>query len=194
MAWLVVLLISVSGCVAAPVDQAPTYSGAVPDFAGPWADYFTQMYVESDSDFVRAILEDELVTDQEYSEVYSLYRACDAALGIELGPEEPGGAATFTFPPELGSQAAVEADNECSKKSGHARVSGLYWAVRANPENLDHTTLLIDCLVEAGILERGYPRETFERDMMKFPYPWLHTVEDRETFNDCSTDPLGLLQ
>lgn len=188
-----IALLSVSGCAADPIEQHPTYSGVVPEFQGPWAQEFGRAYIDSDSDFARAILEDEVVTDQENSEAYSRYRECDAALGIELGPEEVGGGSTFKFPPELGSAAAVAADNECSMQSGQAFVSAMYWAIRTNPDNVDHTTLLIDCLIDVGILERGYPRDGFQRDVMHFPYPWLHTVEDREKFDACETDPLGLL-
>jgi hypothetical protein len=166
------------------------------DFTGPWAELFEDAYVRSDSEYVRAILKDEVITDQEYSETFERYRECDAALGITLGPVEPGGGGSFSIPPGMGSDGAVQADAQCSERTGEKWVGMLYWAVRANPENLDGLTILIDCLVNAGVVEPGYTPEDYHRDTMQEGpfFPFKDFKRDKPLYDACTTDPLGLLE
>ncbi len=165
------------------------------EFKGPWADDFEHSYATSDSEYVRAILEDEVITDQEYAETIARYRVCMTAAGLTVETYQPGGGGSFSFPPEMGADAAYAESEACSATSGERWVSMLYGAVRRNPEHLSELSILIQCFVDAGIVEAGYSREDYDRDARSGPtFPFKNPEHDKPLFDACTADPLGILQ
>ena len=175
------------GCGAEP-HTAP----AAPAFTGPYASDFTQAWDESDSDFVREVLRDERISDQEWAEVGTRITDCFSRNGVTfLGFEDDG---SYSIDPgSVDASRANELLAECEGDSGEDWIGYLRNQSLRNPENLDLDQLTADCLVDRRAVAPDYTVEDYRRDVESQGFPYLDPVAGPEIFAGCNRDPLGLL-
>lgn len=193
-----VLLLATEAC-GTPVDgtaSSSTYSGdETPSFSGPWAGAFTEAFAGTSAAFVRAILVDESVTDQELSETRDRFSECLTSFGItDITFDADGG---FSFnSPEGSERSAVEEDvSTCSAESGEDTVGALHSWVRRNPDNLDENTILAACLVRQEVVDPSFSAEDYAAADGNLPF--LDSVSagaGNAAFLICNSDPLGLFE
>ncbi|WP_345761105.1 hypothetical protein [Diaminobutyricibacter sp. McL0608] len=187
----VIALIAVlaSGCAT----HASGARAKPPSFAGPWAGEFADHYKEAESDFVREVLKDGKITDQEHREMTDRFRKCLASAGVTFTDFNPDGSMETTFAPSLGPDRANEAEVRCSREAGENLISSLYFWIKSNPDNLDEPTIMASCLVRKGVVPPVYSPEDFRRDSDTGSYPYVDKQSGDEAYTACASDPLGLI-
>lgn len=162
----------------------------MPEFSGPWAASFASWYETTESDTVRDVIGDEVVTDEELAETVAAFRQCLEAKGVRLTYHGFGGYGT-NFDPELGAERAHEVDAACSLATGHDIISSLYVDTHRNPENLDESQIVTDCLVDRKVVSAAFTKE----DLVSLgadDAPLLDAANGIAEFEQCLADPLGL--
>jgi hypothetical protein len=163
--------------------------------SGPWAQEFQQAYDAADASFMREVLRDGAVSDQEYSEVVARYTACMADLGITLKENPPSeGGFSYTFPPTISNENAHAAETRCSEQSGESVIGALYHLAKRNPQHLDENQIVYDCLLGTGTIDTSYTVEDFTADYVAQSFPFVDDPEAMGALATCDADPLGLLQ
>lgn len=179
------MLIVLSGCAAGDKPAAR-------DFPGPWGAEIAAMFNESTSDFVRGVLEDGTISDQEYAEMRDRYGSCLAESGISFDEFAPDGSAEVTFPPNVTPGSAHEAMGECSKSSGEYPIGALFAWMQRNPEHRDEDAIMAECLVLKGAVAAGYTAKDYALDTSSGSWPLLDESGGRDALEACIDDPLGL--
>lgn len=195
LAFLTSATLALTGCTAtAFTSPAASATPTAPRIEGPWAAEFTAEWQAATTDVERRILEDGVVTDQEYSEMTERFRACLADAGIEFGGFEPDGSYETTSTPGADQDAAHETVNDCSRTSGEDSVGLLYSWVNRNPEHLDDNAIVVQCLQDSGVVDRGYTAAEYSQDIELESYPFIVDVRTGlAAVEVCESDPLGLL-
>lgn len=197
-AWVIavaaaITLLTLSGCTtAAPTetdDAGAVESAPMPEFAGPYAAEFEEAWVGSDDPFVRGVLQDERISDQEWAEVGTRLGRCLESKGMTL-EEFP---ATGGYTSQIGSlsaDAANEASIACEIESGERWLNYLRNAAITNPENVDHAELMVACLLRADVVEPGYTEERFREDYMLEVFPFADPVQGDAALRACDLNPV----
>lgn len=184
-------LIFLTGCsTPSPTSDAPDPS--TPEFTGPYAEEFRSDYESASSDFVRAVLRDGQVTEQEYSEMQSLFAKCLATSGIVIKLNEDGSFNT-TAPKSMTNDTSHAITVRCSKESGEDVIGSLYSFVHRNPEHLDENTIMAACLVRQKVVSPDYSAKDFARDSPAGDFIFVDPTNGRKALETCSSDPLDLL-
>ncbi len=174
-----------AGCGAASPSSAAA-GGDMPAFSGPYAAELEQAWRESDSDFVRQVIADEVVSDQEWAELDTRMTECLARSGLEFGGFDDHG--TYTVgPSQLSGEALSRVVDACEINSGEVWVHALRLAMNANPENRPIAEIMTECLVRNGALSPGYSPEWFDRDSESMTFPFLNGGS--RIFWLCNDDP-----
>ena len=169
-------------------------TGEVPEFTGPWAGEFAAEYQRSESEFVRAVLRDGTITDQELAETRTKFSECLSAHGFTNIQFEQDGAFEFKAP-ESADQATVEEQvKSCSADSGEETLAALASWIRRNPENQDENTIMAACLVRKGAVGPAYSAEEYARSFETDVFPYLDPVTGPDALRACNADPLGLFE
>lgn len=177
--------IAIAGCAAQP---------PAPQFSGPWAAEFAEAYRTTNHEFVREVLSDGVVSDEEYAEMWSNFVGCLSDAGFTVSKVEPGGGYQTDLPASKTPDQAHETDIRCSEETGEPEISSLYWWVRQNPEHRDGDEVMIECLTKAGVLPPGYGVDDYASQKMTGHFEFTRSDEGFAAFNECAKDPLGLLQ
>ncbi|TXK18986.1 hypothetical protein [Homoserinibacter sp. GY 40078] len=185
---------SSGGFVPASGEGTAGATAPMPEFAGPHAAEFIEAWQETDSDFVRAVLADEVISDQEWAEVTTRIDACFARNGVEfLGFEPEGGYGVG--PSGHDGDEMQEIFAGCELESGEVPISRIRNSVLTNPEGLDFDELIVECLVDREVVPPGYTVDDFRRDEPSpESVPYLDPVGGREAYRECYNDPLDLLE
>lgn len=172
--------------------QDPSFTGPVPSFAGAWASEFTSAYRLTTTDFERLALDDESISDAEFSEMESTFNSCLEDQGLTFESFKPHGGYDFGLTqgitPEQGNRIA----DECSASSGVNTVGYLYFAMQRNPQNLDEATIMADCLVRSKVAPKGYTGADYLRDAPTMSFPSADGPEGAAALEACAADPLNL--
>lgn len=185
---------SATSSSSAATGAAGTVSGDIPSFTGPWAAEFAAEYRNTDSDFVRLILANENITDQELAEVRDRFTECLSAYGFSDVSFEDDGAFGFDAPEGSDSDVVNDQVLMCSVESGESSVGALHSLVRRNPERLDESTIMAACLVRKDAVDPSYGAEEYARDLPGASFPYLAGSAGQAAFQQCSADPLGLFE
>lgn len=188
-AGAVVAALMLSGCGSlVPANTANTErSAAPPAFSGPFAADLTAAWVESESDFVRAALDDQVVSDDEWRTLSARMASCldDAGIRFE-GFEEDG---TYSTSPILGSPQEIDATlTECENWSGERWLHPLRRSMSSNPSNAPFEDVMTECLVRNDLVPPDYSSEDFVRDNPSLNFPFMGTP-DEAAFWSCNSDP-----
>lgn len=185
----VVALLSASvlaACIA-PVDASPTEVVAMPDFTGPFAAEYEEAWHKSESSVARAVLEDGLIADQEWSEVLADLTDCLTEQGITLVEYRPDGSYEVSVG-DMDGDLANERMGGCERYSGEPWIGRLYRAQTDNPENIPDTQLLTECLIRNHAVPEDYTVEQYLEDAPDLAFPYLDE-HGPDTFAGCNADP-----
>ena len=175
-------------------DDGRTHSSEAPPFSGPWAAEFTSEYQEAESDFVRAVLEDEVITDQELSEMRDRFAECLSAYAITDVVLDDDGSVSLTYPDGADSDTVNDQVLGCSKESGELQIGALHSWIRRNPDNQDENTIMAACLVRKGVVDSSYGADEYAEDYADDDFPYTDPTAGETALLDCNADPLGLYE
>lgn len=185
-ATLVACACTLVACAGGPSAQIPE---------GPWGVEFQSAYDSVNDPFVRDVLQDGAVTEQEYAETVDRYSDCMADAGIALKENPPSeGGFSYTFPASISSDEAHAADTRCSEQSGEYVIGALYHFVKRNPQHLDENQIVYDCLIAAGAIDTSYTVDDFAEDYVSQSFPFAADEKSMKKLAGCDADPLGLLR
>ena len=157
-------------------------------FTGPFAGEFAQTWQNNEDAFIRGIIADQRITDQEWAEVVARMKACFESEGMSVKEYNPDGSYSF----ELGSHDA-ETGNRlatgCEESSGVAPVGRLRISMQTNPDNRDMDELMHECLVRVGAVPKSYGLDEYRRDNSTFSFPFV-TEGDKKYYDICAASPL----
>lgn len=175
------LVLALAGCGAAPSfpgGPAPAVSSSG-RFTGPWADLFDLTYAQSTSDDERAALDDEVVSAEEYAYFQAEILQCLDGLGVS-GSFTADGGLDYSKPKDVTDDDI----RRCNVDNG-IRVLALHDAVERNPEHLDETTIMLECLRRTGVVGDAYTASDLENGVD------LDSLGDSPDFGGCAADPLN---
>lgn len=184
VAVLAALLLT--GCTSVDRSAEPPADDA-PPFTGPYSKELETAWKDSTSEFLHAALEDETISDSEWSELGTEMGDCTAEHGIEFqGFSNDGGYSTG--PSDLSRKGQDEILDECEKSTGTYWIIGLRQSMTTNPENIPVEVIMTDCLVRNGAVDADYTKEQFLRDNPDLSFPFMGTPEE-QVFWACTKDP-----
>lgn len=182
---------TLAGCAASPEARAasdPIPRPAVPDFSGPFAAEYAEARSEADSDFMRAIVEDEKVSEDEWTQVESRVTSCFTEAGARFeGHDEDGGYAASKN--ELSSERMNEVMAACEISSGEHPIGYLWFSAQKNPQHLPWESIISECLIRNGVVAPGYTAQDFLEDNPTMSFPYLDPNTGPERFLACNNDP-----
>jgi hypothetical protein len=177
-----------TACVSTPHPPGDASRGApAPAFTGPYAAELEAAWRESDSDFVRSVVADEAVSDQEWAELGTRMTECLADAGLEFGGFRDDG--SYTVGPSLltGDDVTRVLDS-CERSTGELWLHALRMSMSSNPDNLPIHEVMTQCLIRNGAVEADYTKEQFAQDAPAQSFPFMGT--DKESvFWACNDDP-----
>lgn len=180
-------VLAATGCSAG--EESPEHP-----FDGPWGSEFASMHDESKSAFVRAVLEDGSISEQEFSEMKDRYASCLAKAQIVFSSFDRDGAAEVSFPPSVSADEAHRKMADCSTSSGESPIGALYAWIHRNPEHRDEDTIMAECLVRLQAVPPGYDAGQYAKDTSAGSWPFIDPDVGRARLEDCIADPLGLFE
>lgn len=189
---VVSVLVLLTGCSASPSDK-PLDSGAaalnIPD-SNPWKTELTEEFESSKVPFVRAALADGVIADSEWAEMQSRYSSCMGDLGLKVTPIGVDGAERIEPIGDEGTPPTDAEETACADESGHDVIGALYSFMRGNPNNEDPVGLLLQCLKDRGVVEKGVKLDQFKENHEDWDY--MNSLG--KDHDECADDPKGWLQ
>ncbi|UCR90073.1 hypothetical protein [Mycetocola spongiae] len=186
-----------SSCASMPpgssAGQQPREPINEPKFEGPWAAEFEDAYRTALSEDHRRALADGVVSEAEFAEVQNDFLECMRATGISITADNPGGGYDYTVPAGMGGDTSQEIDIRCAHESGESTVGALYHAIGKNPENLDEAKILAQCLVDRGLVEKGYNAARYNSQPVVYDDLIDQNIDNFKRTDECIQDPLGIL-
>lgn len=186
-----VAAVLMTGCAAAQTASSESTGGSAgaperPAFAGSFAAEYQEAWAQSRTAQVRAILSDEQITDQEWSQVLKRLETCLDESGLSLGVYNIDGSYEVTTG-GLDGDVANQRMGRCEEESGEAWIGYLYRSQTSNPQNIPATQLLTECLVRNGAVPPSYTEEQYLEDApsQSFPFTDDHGFE---IFESCNAD------
>ncbi|SNU01181.1 hypothetical protein SAMN06298212_1085 [Ruaniaceae bacterium KH17] len=142
------------------------------------------------SDFERKVFEDGVVSQAEYDEAFGLWAACVKERGVQVGDtgrDEFG----FYWQNTITSVNDSAEEDEQMRRDVHECSQGtwifidnVYRDQVLNPESRDWFDGIAECLVDAGLVEKGFTREDYFD--LPYPPPWGH---ENEEARECQINP-----
>lgn len=171
-----VLMALMTGCSAgeAPDSSSSTEAestAGVPAFQGNFAAEYQEAWKKSKTDDVKAILEDEQITDQEWSQVLKQLETCLDDNGISLTEYKANGSYEVNAG-GMDGEIANQRMGGCEEESGEAWVGYLYRSQTSNPENVPATQLLTECLIRNKAVPASYTEEQYLEDAPNLAFPF----------------------
>ena len=139
----------------------------------------------------KQVLEDGVVTAEENAEVDQLYKECLEAGGVTEVEFGEGGRMRYRVPDWMTPEQSDQLDRQCGGPDGTGwnAVSSLYWESVRNPDHIDYSILMSDCLARVGLFPEGYTPEQYMSDLRNDTFPFPNGI-DNEKFRQCNDDPL----
>lgn len=163
----VALVLLTTGC------QAPTPSVT----AGAWADEFKLAAEEAATEEEREALADGVITDQEYAYFQARILECLEAIGVDASWTADG---TLSYNPNGADNQSID---DCNIDNGD-RLLALRDAIIRNPDHLDQSKILVECLRRVGVVGRDYTVDDLNAEL---DFDRILTSPD---FAGCIADPL----
>ncbi|MBF4461797.1 MULTISPECIES: hypothetical protein [unclassified Rathayibacter] len=120
------------------------------------------------------------------------FKGCVSGLGYKIDEYKLDGSFNLNFPPDTDADIANEDVKSCSRDSGEAEIGSLYSWTHRNPDRMDEDTLIVDCLVEAGVVPSSYSISDYTSDTTRDDFPFVDEDKGRDTLEECRVDPLGV--
>lgn len=188
----IVVILFLSGCAQQsrgdgtdPAQETPKSQGA-PQFAGPWAREFSEVYAAATTDKQPAVLDDGVISEEEFSALQKDFVSCVAERGatVTFGADDRVTVDSGSLSDE---QVKSEVLPQCND-STVGSVASLYEQVARNPEHQDDATIIVACLVQKGVVEDSYTPSDYSRDFESDAgLDW-----NDDTVKSCQRDPLAV--
>lgn len=137
--WLALaVVVSLAGCGEHEANDVPD---------DPYSAEYEAAILGASSEFVRSVLADHQVTDEELLESQDSLVACLRDSGFEPTVTSDGGRRTVNVP--------ADADPSCIDE-WTGPIEDLYWAERVNPENENMFDLVAACLARLDLVPDGF--------------------------------------
>lgn len=177
-----------AGCTAQPTPSSDDQgsSEGTPVFQGNFAAEYQEAWEKSRTDEVRAILRDEKITDQEWSQVLKTLETCLDENGISLTKYNVDGSYEVNAG-EMDGDLSNQRMGACEQDSGEAWVGYLYRSQTSNPENVPATRLLTECMVRNEAVPASYTEEQYLEDAPDLAFPFVDE-HGFEIFESCNAD------
>lgn len=186
-----VLMALLSGCSAGQTPDSsssnePDNVAGMPAFEGNFAAEYQEAWKKSKTDDVKAILNDEQITDQEWSQVLNKLETCLDDNGISLTEYKADGSYEVNVG-EMDGDVANQRMGGCEEESGEAWVGYLYRSQTSNPENVPATQLLTECMIRNKAVPASYTEEQYLEDAPNLAFPFTDE-HGFEIFESCNAD------
>lgn len=211
--------------IDAPHPESPTPDNSANELAsvgsgldGPWANVFQDAIDRTESEKAKAVLADGIITAAERNEIQEDFRQCGKPLGIDGVHFHPNRGSVIAFSEDLfadeseSQEAQFERANEyqalCEKESGVTIIEELYFRAGSNPDNVDTSEAIFQCLKKEGVVADSYTFEDYKLDARTGNFPlipiddppvigdettgWL-TYDEEHFSSTCQQDPFGHL-
>lgn len=165
-------------------------NNGAPKYSGPYAAELASAWQESDSDFVREVIADEKISDQEWSETGTRMTECLAAKGLKFeGFNDEGGY-------RVGPTSVSDPDkimDDCETDTGAFWLLKLRIGMMSNPSNEPIEEIMTECLIRNGAVDSSYTKEQYLQDNPSLGFPFMGT--DKESiFWSCTDNPSFTVQ
>ena len=189
----IVAALSCAVLLAACAGETTTTNGAttdpnMPSFSGAYKSDFEQAWNESDSEFVRAVIADQEISDEEWAEVVTRITECFESKGMTFrGFHDDGG-----YEVDTGSLSGDEANEilpECEEESGETWLNYLRRQLASNPDNTSAEERVTDCLIRNGVVPDDYTTEDYLGDAPEKSFPYVDPSTGDDGLRACSTNP-----
>lgn len=147
--------------------------------AHPWADLIKSTRDEAHTDAEREALSDGVISDQEYAYFQEQIVSCLRDLGV-TATWQPDKTLSYSGPKTV-TQDQI---NRCNEENGLSIIA-LRDAILRNPQQLDESQILVDCLKRAGAVDSSFTPERLESGN------GIGSVLSSPEFDKCNADPLG---
>jgi hypothetical protein len=170
---------ALTGCApaVAPPDPMPDASSSG-RFTGPWAELFEVTYEQATSDDERAALDDSEISAEEYAYFQDRIIGCLDRIGVS-GSFASDGSLSYTKPED----ASEDAIRDCNAENG-IRVIGLRDAILRNPNHLDESEIMLECLQRNDVVGPAYTVADLENGVD------IEKLSAESDFAGCAADPL----
>lgn len=185
----VAVALALVGC--APLDVPPVEDSNTPEFSGPYATELRSAWQESESDFFRAVIEDEVISDQELSEVGTRLDECLREAGLDFGgfSSDDGLSTGYSVSPSSMDDAEQNrVIDACDAQLGIMFLLPLHDNMSNNPSNTPLEQFMTDCLIRNGVVDAGYTEEEFLREYAALSFPFMGTPDEAILWA-CQGDP-----
>ena len=166
----------------------PISDVAAPEFTGAWAAELEQTWSYALDAEIRAMFDDEQFSADELATVQERFRVCAESRGITSIEFHEGGSFNFGFASEMGSARAGALVSDCARSEGVDAVNSLYYAMLTNPNNIDRTPEIVDCIVRSGTVEPEFS-ETEYRDGRIAAFAANDAMSAYAALTSCEVDP-----
>jgi hypothetical protein len=171
--------------------ETSTRSSHETHFSGPYADDFETAYEKAASEKERRILQDGVVTSQEFEEAKSGIRTCMADSGYTISWDDRGGFDVAAEGTEYDRDYQKKMDpilQECERKND-GDVTFLYRQTVVNPQKEDDRVAMRKCVIREGLVPKALSQTEFNRQYDSGDLPFSQFDPKGMA---CMDDPLGL--
>lgn len=179
-------VVACGGCSAFNPDAVTDDSALNISDSNPWKAEVTRAFHESDDPFVRQVLADGLITDEEHAEAQAKYGEClkRSGLGVDHTGAFGGEEIYFLDGMPIDFDANAEA-HACMRSTGQSVIAPLYVSTKTNPENDPGREL--QCLKDRGAVDPGVTVEQYTRNLAD----WNYMTSLGQAFDECARVPKG---
>jgi len=165
---------------------SPSSQAKMPEFTGPFAAEYREAWDRSTNESVKRIVEDEVISEQEWSQVMQSLKTCLEAEGITVTEYREDGSYDALVG-DLHGEAANEELGRCEIASGEAWLGYLYRSQTDNPQNIPEPELMADCLKRNSAVAPSYTAEQYAEDVEDVSFPYVD-AEGPAIFESCNVD------
>lgn len=184
-----------AGCTSTAEPRVEkTASGDSPGFTGPYATDFERAYRNAETDRVRRILSDGVITPEEFTETRANIESCLKDNDYYIEWDERGG---FEVGAIAGKHSAdgdgfhekMDPILRACEGANDGEITFLYQETTRNPKNVDERPAIVKCLIDNKLVPKGYTVRDYKRDddNSTLPFP-----DFEKTAVACRDDPFGL--
>ncbi|MCI6410338.1 hypothetical protein [Schaalia hyovaginalis] len=153
------LLLTLAGCTSS------SQTGAL---EGPgYSDAFADIRETTESDFLREVLDDDLITEAELAEARKRFITCVNESGRLSAASLDDGGWEFSGP-AMNTEEYRTITHACEEVAGAGTLTMYAQMMRDNPTNIDPYSLMALCLVKKGAVDPSYSGDQYGRDLERY--------------------------
>ncbi|MDR1447584.1 MAG: hypothetical protein LBI63_01275 [Candidatus Ancillula sp.] len=135
-------------------------------FTGPYASEIYQLYKMVKSESVAKLIEDSDISEQDINDVNNMFSECMKPKGwkyvVEKGKDLQVSPTDENKNPNWDKESQDEAS--CNAETNFSDVQILYNTIHSNPEKLDRSKIIVECLIKMGTVPNGYTVDEYKYD------------------------------